>query len=68
MSSHIHVHLKVIVVRLERLGCRATRNLVHHGGLDLEETLVIKELAEILDDRSARLERLSNLLVSKLPH
>ena len=51
------------MVRLERRGRRTTRHHLHHRGLHLEETALLKEGADLTDDGKTLAENIPRVLV-----
>lgn len=62
-NSHVHVQVEVVVVGDKGLGGGSSSNDVHHGGLDLNEVLVVQELSDVLDDLGSHNESLSGGVV-----
>ena len=49
-NAHVHLHVVLVVVSLERLGRRATGDGVEDGGLDLNEVAVLEKAADVRND------------------
>ncbi|RUP48073.1 hypothetical protein BC936DRAFT_145003 [Jimgerdemannia flammicorona] len=62
-DAHEEVELEVIVVGDEGLSGGASCDLVHHGCLDLKETKVVEEAAEVVDDLGAGDEFVADVVV-----
>lgn len=62
-DTHVEVLVEVVVVGDEGLGSGASSNHVHHGGLDLQEILIVQELAKVVDDLGAGLEDVADVVV-----
>jgi hypothetical protein len=56
-NAHEHLHVQVVVVRLEGLGRRAARNGVEDGRLDLDEVVVLEVAADVRDDAKGEAQR-----------
>ncbi len=62
-DAHEQSHIQIIMMGGEGLGGGAARDHVHHRGLDLEKSELVKEAAHVGDDLRAHLELLAHLRV-----
>lgn len=62
-NAHEELHVQLVVVGLEGLGCGSTGNGVHHGSLDLDEIALVKVAADVADHLGAGDEGLAGIVV-----
>lgn len=63
-DTHVHLHIVLVVMGCEGLGCGTTGNLVHHGSLNLDEVALVKVSADPGDHLGSGNEDIARLLVA----
>jgi hypothetical protein len=64
-DAHEEVEVEVVVVRDEGPGGRPSRDHVHHGRLDLDESALVKVPPHVVDDLRALLEGHADVVVEE---